>query len=180
MNYSLVNAAGQIVRHLFTDNPDAYVPPGHRLLPDNPPAPGPYQLVNPELPVPEYATTIPYVVSYMDLAEVKVRKKDSLTTQRNMVIVAGVEFEGNTFAADPTSIINLTSSLTAVQAGLQLPPDYGWRNVANVKIPMNSIQLRNLGDLMLQLVNSAYNNSWVKKDAVDAATTVEDVIAVQW
>lgn len=180
MLYSLVNAAGQIVRSRYTDNMNAYAPPGHRLLPDTPPTPNEYQGLTRVEPVPEYATAIQYVIAYLSLPVVKAVKANAITQARNAEIAAGVIYGGHTYAADPTSALNLTATVSAIQAGIPLPADYGWRDEANVKVPMTPAQLVELAAVMLAHVNACYNNSWVKKDAAEAATTVEEVIAIQW
>lgn len=117
-------------------------------------------------------------VSTLSLA--KDAKRTAINVYRERVLAAGVVFNGYQFDSDPLSVTRLTAVATAVSAGATLPDGFTWRSTANVDVPFTGAMVVQLLATMIQTANSVYQESWEKKQEVDAAETVEAVDAVAW
>lgn len=73
MFYTQVGPDGYITLSMYTTDPTAIVPVGHRLLPDNPPQPPQIDLMTQSLrriePVPFEATEIPYEIKQLEVSK---------------------------------------------------------------------------------------------------------------
>lgn len=127
-------------------------------------------LAVPNVPDPEFT-----------LQEMKDRKKDEINGWRDSALTAlTVDHGGNTFDADKLARENLTSTLTAIQAGVAVPDPLDWRDATDVTRSLAHTDLTTICGLMFSAVDTAYNHSWTLKGDVDAAADESAVNAVVW
>lgn len=124
---------------------------------------------------------VPPTPDQQTLDQAKIIKKQSLTSDRDMILRnATVDYNSVTYDADPQSITNINGTLTAIQAGIAVADPITWRAADNTDQSLTHVQLTALAGLMFANVQTVYQESWDKKAEVDAATTLEDVYAVGW
>lgn len=103
-------------------------------------------------------------------------KLSQIESDRDAACVANVGAHGRTWQADKTSQELLGQAITLASAGLPLPAE--WRDADN-----NNMAITTIGDLLViagaiaYQVQVSYATSWMRKAAVDAATTAEEVDA---
>jgi hypothetical protein len=156
-------------------------PPDFEWLPDNPPDATPYTTVTRIEPVPLGATEIEYDVQYISLADAKVKKKQEVNVLRDAKLNIAVAYDGHNYDADPTSRLNLTATVASINAGIPLPETgspatFTWRTADNQNVAHDATSLKALASAMLNVANACYNDSWNHKEAIDAFTTVEDIV----
>ena len=124
----------------------------------------------------------PYVVytrksdEYL-LERAKERKLKQITEDRNTAIAQPVTVHGLPWQADEVSQRNLSNEILTTSAGVFLTPV--WRDANNDNMTVTSIQqLVDIAAAMKLQTLTAYQTSWARKAAVEAATTVEEVDAV--
>ena len=111
------------------------------------------------------------------LAEAKAAKKRQIEAERDAACEQPVTALGRTWDADKRSQELLNGAIALAQAGGPIPAV--WRDHDN-----NDMPIANLSDLIAiagaiaQHVQTAYATSWMRKAAVDAATTIDKVNAV--
>jgi hypothetical protein len=115
-----------------------------------------------------------------ELAEIRLAKKAEITQRRSAVLLAGCDFNGHRYQADPVSYCSLTATVVAVQSGTVLPKNFRWRTADDVSVPMTSANLIDFATAMLLFVNECYNRSWELKRLVDEAATAEAIAAITW
>lgn len=81
-----------------------------------------------------------------------------------------VTYSGWNFQADPDSRANLTSLLTAINAGIPVGNTVAWRDADDVMRDLTPTHLAELAAIMLTAVTAIYQASWDKKDALAAIT----------
>lgn len=113
----------------------------------------------------------------MTLESAKAAKKRQIEAERDAACEQPVTALGRTWDADKRSQELLTSVITLAQAGAPLPTV--WRDYDNNNMPVTSIaDLLAISGAIAAQVQQAYATSWMRKAAVDAATTIEEVNAV--
>lgn len=111
------------------------------------------------------------------LEDVKSVKLTQIENERDAACIVNVTAHGRPWQADTRSQALMSQAIALASAGLPLPPV--WRDAEN-----NDMTLTGLSDLLsiagaiaLQ-VQEAYTTSWVRKAAVESATTIEEVQAI--
>ncbi len=127
-------------------------------------------LAVPNVPDPEFT-----------LQELKDKKKVEINGWREDALAAlTVDHGGNTYDADKLARENLTSTLTAIQAGVAVPNPLDWRDATDVTRSLAHTDLNTICGLMFAAVDTAYNHSWDLKADVDAAADESAVNAIVW
>lgn len=112
------------------------------------------------------------------LAEAKAAKKRQIEAERDAACEQPVKALGRTWDADKRSQELLNGAIVLAQAGGPLPAV--WRDYDNNDMPIADISdLLAIAGAIAQQVQQAYATSWARKAAVDAATTIDEVNAVQ-
>jgi hypothetical protein len=102
----------------------------------------------------------------LDLA--KNRKKTIINSQRNTEIVSGVEHAGHIWDTDEASRFNIVSWLSTEGATTS------WRTKANEMVMVNLVDLM---QAITDKTTTAFEKSWERKEALDLASSFEDVEA---
>lgn len=118
--------------------------------------------------VPEGATR---TVPPLTLPELQAAKISSLTASYLAELQLPISYTGAVFQADLQSQALLTQVISA--AGGVVPVDFGWYDIANLKVVMNFTQLQGLATAILLRSQPLYRKLQEKKkaarDAVDSA-----------
>lgn len=114
----------------------------------------------------------------LDLYRAKINTQ--INADRGQAIAGSVTYDGIVFDSDDVSRNNLTSMLTAVQAGVPLPAGFTWRSKNDQDVPLDATGLIELAAAMLGHVNLQYQKSWDLKAQVAAAMTVVELDAIAW
>jgi hypothetical protein len=110
------------------------------------------------------------------LAERKAAKKRQIEAERDTAVVQDVQALGRTWQADKRSQELLASAITIASAGGPLPTV--WRDADNNNMPITDLsQLLAIAGAIAAQTQAAYVRSWVRKAAVDAATTEAEIDA---
>ncbi|MEO1750739.1 DUF4376 domain-containing protein [Thiofaba sp. EF100] len=110
------------------------------------------------------------------LAEAKAAKKRQIEADRDAQCEQPVSALGRAWDADKRSQELLATAVTLAQAGAPLPPV--WRDCHNNDMPVTGIaELLAISGAIAAQTQAAYATSWMRKAAVDAATTLEEVEA---
>jgi len=121
----------------------------------------------------------PYVVYTKKSLEIllpiaKLKKYNEINNQRDAQITQNVTVFNRPWQADERSQDLLTKTITMIQFGIPLPPS--WRDANNDSMPLSSVtQLVQIAGAIAYNTQVAYNTSWARKAALEAATTVEEV-----
>lgn len=111
--------------------------------------------------------TTPWTITEADRTEKNAQINYSRLIRLEILIVA---YQGHNYQADPDSRANLTSLLTAINAGINVGDAVPWRDADDVMRDLTPLQLADLGAIMLAAVTAIYLASWDKKDALAAIT----------
>lgn len=125
-------------------------------------------------------TTKPAEAPTATLEDVIREAKARINMAREEAVAAGVSYAGNLYDSNERSRENLTGTVAAMEAGVPLPAGFTWRTADNKDVPMTAQDLVGLAGAMLQHVNAAYVKSWELKAKIDAATSKEEIEAVNW
>ena len=110
------------------------------------------------------------------LVEAKAAKKRQIEAERDAACEQPVTALGRTWDADKRSQELLASAITLAQAGAPLPTV--WRDHDNDNMSVTGIaDLLAISGAIAAQVQAAYATSWMRKAAVDAATTIDEVDA---
>jgi hypothetical protein len=109
------------------------------------------------------------------LEQLKTRKKNEINQERERRNELPIEYQNNTWDADPQSQRNVSAWMTTLAAGATLPAGFTWRSYNNQDVPADQSFVNGLGAAMTLRGTQIYQTSWVKKAEVDALTTVEQV-----
>lgn len=112
--------------------------------------------------------TSPVTIEGVDLSIIIDQAKDSIMSQRDALIYGGVEYEGNTYQTDATSIIDI---MGAAVAGV----DTQWLTSDNVTVPLTGTQMKALGVVVAEHKKKYVYQARVHKNNVDAMTTRDDI-----
>jgi hypothetical protein len=110
------------------------------------------------------------------LAAAKAQKKARIESERDAQCEKPVQALGRTWNADKRSQELLASAITIAQAGGPLP--VVWRDYDNDNMQVTSIDdLLAIAVAIAAQTQTAYTKSWARKEAVDAAQTLDEVEA---
>lgn len=122
-----------------------------------------------------------WVIPINALTVAQSARSDYIDAQLEIAIAnSTVAYNGNSYQVDRVSSGLITSTVTAVQAGIPLPTGFAWRTSNNINVPFAQADLVALGGLALQNTNTLYAHSWTQKALINAATTVDAVNAINW
>lgn len=82
-----------------------------------------------------------------------------------------VGYLGSRFDSDPETLTNLIGVITAVGAGVPLPPNFVYRTTDNVNVPMAAEQLVGLAAAMLAHRWACFTTSWRLKTEIEASSS---------
>ncbi len=114
------------------------------------------------------------------LDQVKKKKMAQISDRCLIAIDSGFVHGGRRFDSDLISRTNIIGTAAGVQAGVPLPEGFTWRTSDNENVPMDGSGVIALGAALLQHVNQSYAASWQLKEQIEAATTPEEVEAINW
>ena len=121
-----------------------------------------------------------------DLGYAKRAKLEALTTSRNAALAAlAATWDGDEWDANEETSNRISSILTqlreAQELGVVVPPQIPWRTADN---QTRMLTIQELAAMGLALLQAQQLNIWSQntalKDAVIAATTLEEVEAINW
>ena len=113
------------------------------------------------------------------LEKAKAEKRKAINKARDAACISDVIAHGRTWQADKVSRELLSDAINLSQAGLPLPTE--WRDKSNVNMPVSSLaDLLGIAGAMAAQVQTTYQRSWLRKAQIEAATTAEEVEAIQW
>lgn len=113
----------------------------------------------------------------ISLEDAKLAKKSQIERDRDEAIAQPVFVHGRYWQARSADVDNLSQELLTVQAGVPMSPV--WRDASNNNMTLTNIsQLVEIASAMKAQKLLAYQNSWIRKASVDAATTIEEVNAI--
>ena len=113
----------------------------------------------------------------IDLSAKKAIKYAQIEQERDAAASANVVVFGRPWTADIRSQMLLGQAITLANAGLPLPP--GWRDANDGVMPITGINdLLAIAGAIAAQVQNAYAESWARKDALAAATTLAEIDAV--
>ena len=110
----------------------------------------------------------------IDLNLLKIKLRNKITNERDKRIVTGFDYNGNQIACDDVSQANANAFLTAKTAGMLSFP-VKWRTVDNSILDITEMEFTTFVGLMLGTVQTIFQESWVMKDQIELATTIEEV-----
>jgi hypothetical protein len=95
------------------------------------------------------------------------------------VLLQGFSYDGVRIQGDPVAQQNLTAFLTAVNSGVPVPYPIEWRTKANdIYLIQDLAGLQVFSGKMLKFVQTVFHVRWNLKDAIRAATTVQQAQAL--
>jgi hypothetical protein len=119
------------------------------------------------------------------LAQAQLQKMSDLTAAYAAAIAQPVSFTTSagvtkTYQADPTSVNNLAYMRAAYPTQESLPAGFYWKSSDNSRVPFTIADMAGLAKVMGDQGFAAFDHLDAKKNAVLAATTVEQVAGVTW
>lgn len=108
----------------------------------------------------------------------KLKKDKDINLDRANALEAGFVWEGNTYDADNLSRTNLAGYVAMVDASINLPANFTWRDMDNNNVPITEETIKSFATAMNTFMNQCYVTSWERKAALDAATDIEEIRAV--
>jgi hypothetical protein len=127
-----------------------------------------------------------YIVSYgnlyyhtpwtLDMA--KKHKSEVINSERDAALNAGFTYNGNVWDIDDVSRTNISAKVTGLLLANDPQEQVVWRTQDNKTVTMSQDEFKALATSVLEYVQAAYETSWTRKAAVDAAVTEEEVNAI--
>lgn len=112
-----------------------------------------------------------------DIPAIKESKVRTVEHTREVKRYVNISALGREWQADANSQDLLGKAISLATAGLPLPTV--WRDADNSNMPINSINdLLAIAGAMAVQTQAAYAWSWAKKAEIEAATTVEELAAI--
>jgi hypothetical protein len=108
----------------------------------------------------------------------KLTWSNKVNEHRERVIGNGMWYMGYLFDTDNTARDNIVATVSAINAGMVLPPDFVWRDGSNHNVPMTAQQVTTMGIMMLGYINQIYAHSWTLKAQISACATRAEVRAI--
>ena len=116
-----------------------------------------------------------YMYTPWDADKEKIKKEKDINLDRANALDAGFEWEGNRFDADNLSRTNLAGYVAMVDANINLPANFTWRDMDNNDVPITEETIKAFATAMNTFMNDCYVASWDRKAQLDAATTIEEI-----
>lgn len=91
-----------------------------------------------------------------------------------------VSHNGNMFDADKTARENMTSVVSAIQAGIPVPDPLNWRTADNITVQLSHNDIVTISGLMLDKVQLTYEKSWLLKNQVDQTVDQAGLDVIEW
>lgn len=118
-------------------------------------------------------------ISQDSLGRTKKIKYDWVHMERDIRCIADAVAYDRPWQADLRSQDLLNKAVGLALSGAPLPTV--WRDSNNNDMPITSVeQLVVIGRAMAQQTEIVYHRSWQLKAAIDAATTIEELNAIEW
>ena len=112
----------------------------------------------------------------------KDRKWEEIKLSRDAAINAPLDTPYGVFDADPESRSNIANAVLYLQTLEQqgTPGTVNWTLEDNTTITLNYQEMSNVGLLLGQRTNAAYDTARALRLEIDVATTIEEVEAIHW
>jgi len=110
------------------------------------------------------------------LTQAKSAKIAQINAERDMNISAGVTYDGNEYQTDEASIADLAQATQ--MATINNASSVQWLTKDNTVVTLTLVKLKALANVVFTLKTTEIYAARVRKDAVNAATTVAQVEAV--
>lgn len=110
------------------------------------------------------------------LTTLKREKHVTIERERDAACYADITVNGHAWQADPRSQSLMATAVLLAQAGVYTPSV--WRTADNVDVPVTLQALVLIAGSIAAQTQAAYAASWARKQALEAATTAEEVAAV--
>jgi hypothetical protein len=104
----------------------------------------------------------------------KNRKKQIINSERTASIDAGYDDGTNVWDIDKESMVAMTAKVVTVEDADSVE----WRSKANDTVTMTGAEFKTLETNIVAHIDTLYANSWTRKDAVNACTTMAEVDAI--
>lgn len=92
-----------------------------------------------------------------------------------------IDLDGMTFDADEKARANITSTVTAINAGvIPVPDPINWRDHNNVTQSLSHLKLLELAGIAFAAVDAIYDTSWDLKAQIDSAPDIATAQTITW
>lgn len=112
------------------------------------------------------------------LADLKAAQWTAIKQARSAAEYAGFTWDGSTFDSDALSQNRITGAVTLAQMSSSFTID--WILADNTVRTLNQISMLQVGATLGQHVGAVFTNGVLRRAAIDAAVSVEEVEAVVW
>lgn len=112
------------------------------------------------------------------LQDLKDAKWTTIKRARSQAEYAGFTWDGSTFDSDALSQNRITGAVTLAQMSSSFTID--WILADNTVRTLNQISMLQVGATLGQHVGAVFTNGVLRRAAIDAAVSVEEVEAVVW
>ena len=112
---------------------------------------------------------------------VKAKIKALIDTQRDSQIGGGADTPAGRVDTDDASIRNILGAYQSAVAALMVAAgvSFSWRLADNTLVSLDAQSVIAMGNAVLKHTEDCYKRSWLLKDQLTAATTVEEVLAIE-
>jgi hypothetical protein len=107
------------------------------------------------------------------LTQAKAAKLAQINAERDLNIAAGVTYDGNEYQTDEASIADLAQATQ--MATINNTSSVQWLTKDNTVVTLTLVKLKALANVVFTLKTTEIYAARVRKDAVNAATTVAQV-----
>lgn len=189
--YVIYNSTGKILRLVFCDDIQLQLQPGEEYIQGNVDATKFYVDVDtktfvefPPKPA-SYYTWDWSTHTWIDprtLQQVKDQKWEQIKRDRDAAINAPLSTPYGVFDADANSRANIANAVLYLQTLEQqgTPGTINWTLADNTTITLNYAEMSEVGLLLGQRTNAAYDTARALRAQIDAATTIPEVEAIHW
>jgi hypothetical protein len=117
-----------------------------------------------------------------DLAAAKVRRMAQILAQRDLALAGGFTWDGSAFDSQPADRMNVIGASVAALGALsaQTPLSIDWTLADNSVRTLSAADVWGLGQALLAHVATQHATARPLRAAIEAAQTVEEVLAVAW
>lgn len=111
------------------------------------------------------------------LEEYKNLKKADVNKIRNLKLSLPILFNNNLFDVDAKSLKNLSYWHLQINSGIELPPDFSWRDYNNIDHIIDENFITDLSYAITMKGTAIYKASWLHKANIENLTTFAEVDA---
>lgn len=115
-----------------------------------------------------------------NLEAARTAKINEITAERERRNKLPILFSGYNFDADDEGQRNVQAWVTMINAGVQLPDGFVWRDASNVNHPADANFVKGLGEAITMRGTMLYQQSWALKAQVATLTTLYDIQSLSW